>query len=52
MFLHPRNKDRPFHFGSFPLGTLPRDARVIEAEAKRPARAGPDMQPSKGPYKN
>lgn len=39
MFIQPRNKDRPFHFGSFPLETLPRDARVIEQEAQRPARA-------------
>jgi len=52
VFVHPRNKDRPFHFGSFPLETLRRDVRVVEAEAKRPARAGTDMQPSKSPYKD
>ncbi len=41
MLIHPRGKDRPFHFGPFPLETLPRDPRVIEAEAGRPARANP-----------
>jgi reductive dehalogenase len=40
MIVHPRNKDRPFHFGAFPLETLPRDPGQIEAEARRPARAG------------
>jgi len=38
MFLHPRSRDRPYHLGSFPLETLPRDASLIAAEATRPAR--------------
>ena len=37
MIIHPGNKDRPFHFGSFPMETLPRDVRVFEAEEQRPA---------------
>ena len=40
MIIHPSSKDRPFHFGSFPMETLPRDARVIDSEALRPARVG------------
>lgn len=48
MFLHPRNRDRPFHFGSFPLETLPRDARVIEQEAQHPARTTAATAPSTG----
>lgn len=43
MFIHPRNKDRPFHLGPFPMETLPRDPRAIEAEARRPARANPGV---------
>jgi reductive dehalogenase len=35
MFLHPRSKHRPFHFGPFPLESLARDRRVIELEAAR-----------------
>jgi reductive dehalogenase len=37
MLLHPRSKDRPFHLGPFPLESLPRDERVIAAEARRMA---------------
>jgi hypothetical protein len=37
MLLHPRSKDRPFHLGPFPLESLPRDERVIAAEAGRMA---------------
>ncbi len=46
MFIHPRSKDRPFHFGLFPLETLPRDPGVIDAEAKRPPRAAAAAAPS------
>ena len=35
MLLHPRSKDRPFHLGSFPLESLPRDASIIAVEASR-----------------
>ncbi len=45
MLIHPRSKDRPFHFGLFPLESLRRDARVLEAERARaprvPAARGP-----------
>jgi len=40
MFIHPRSKERPFHFGPFPLETLARDPGVIAIELKRPPRAG------------
>ncbi|MGQ0509640.1 MAG: Fe-S protein [Betaproteobacteria bacterium] len=46
MFIHPRNKDRPFHFGPFPLEILPRDPGVIETEARRPARTSPEVAAS------
>ncbi|MEH6526986.1 MAG: reductive dehalogenase domain-containing protein [Sneathiella sp.] len=36
MFLFPRSKNRPFHFGPFPLETLRRDSTVFGQEAKRP----------------
>jgi ferredoxin len=39
MFLYPRNRDRPYHLGPFPLETLPRDATVVEREALIAARA-------------
>jgi reductive dehalogenase len=39
MLVHPASRDRPFHWGPFPLETLPRDLRVLEAEARRPAQA-------------
>jgi reductive dehalogenase len=44
MFLFPRSKNRPFHFGPFPLETLRRDSSVYAQEAKRPAvvLAGPN----------
>ena len=46
MLLHPRSKDRPFHFGPFPLESLPRDQGVIEVESSRPANAaGPSTTP-------
>jgi len=39
MFLHPRSKNRPYHFGPFPLEALARDDSVIAREAARPERA-------------
>jgi reductive dehalogenase len=39
MLIHPRSRNRPFHWGPFPLETLPRDDAVIETEARSPARA-------------
>jgi reductive dehalogenase len=41
MFFHSRSRDRPFHFGSFPLEVLPRDATVTAREAARPAISAP-----------
>jgi ferredoxin len=41
MFLYPRSKDRPYHFGPFPLESLPRDEGVIASEASRTAVAAP-----------
>ncbi|MCE2481559.1 MAG: Fe-S protein, partial [Alphaproteobacteria bacterium] len=38
MFIHPKSKNRPFHWGPFPLETLPRDASRIALEAGRPRR--------------
>ena len=37
MFLFPRSKNRPFHFGPFPLETLRRDSTVYAREEKRSA---------------
>ena len=36
MFIHAKSKNRPFHWGPFPLEMLPRNESVIEAEADRP----------------
>ncbi len=38
MLIHPRSKDRPFHWGPFPLETLPRDDGVLGRESARPPR--------------
>ena len=38
MFIHSPSKNRPFHWGPFPLETLPRDASRIAGEAARPPR--------------
>ena len=38
VFIHPKSKNRPFHWGPFPLETLPRDASRIALEAARPRR--------------
>lgn len=39
MFLHSRTKDRPFHYGPFPLETLPRDPSIVSHEQKFPSSA-------------
>jgi hypothetical protein len=41
MFIYPRSRKRPFHYGLFPLETLPRDTSVIAVERERPRRAAP-----------
>lgn len=48
MLIHPRSKDRPFHFGPYPLETLPRDDGVLERERLLPPRWPPAQGPSEG----
>jgi len=35
MFIHPKSKNRPFHWGPFPLEMLPRNESMIEVESDR-----------------
>ncbi len=39
MLIHPRSRNRPFHWGPFPLETLPRDDAVVDRESATPPRA-------------
>ncbi len=39
MLLFPRSKNRPFHFGPFPLETLERDSALYKSEAARAPQA-------------
>jgi ferredoxin len=39
MIIYPRSRNRPAHFGPFPLEALPRDGAVATAEAARSPRA-------------
>ncbi len=48
MFLYSRSRDRPFHFGPFPLETLSRDDRVIAEEAARPPAPAVVAAPESG----
>jgi len=48
MLIHPRSKDRLFHFGPFPLEVLPRDDAVLEQERLSPPRSLPSQRPSEG----
>ena len=43
MVIHPRSRNRPFHFGPFPLETLPRDDAVLEQERQSPPRPLPSQ---------
>ncbi len=45
MIVYPRSKNRPFHFGPFPLEALPRDEAVAAAEGARPRRADRERPP-------
>ena len=45
MFIHPKSKNRPFHWGSFPLEMLPRDETVVAVETDRPRRVRPVATP-------
>ena len=49
MFFKSRSAGRPFHFGSFPLETLPRDESVLETESSRPPVAEPVRESAEGP---
>ena len=42
MIFHARSKNRPFHYGLFPLETLPRDDGVTAVESGAPPRSAPD----------
>ena len=42
MIVFPRSKKRPFHLGTFPLESLPRDDAVVEAESSRPPSPAPE----------
>ena len=48
MLFRSRSADRPFHFGLFPLETLPRDESLIEAEAALPPAGAPARERSEG----
>jgi len=48
ILIHPRSKDRPFHFGPFPLEVLPRDDAVLEQERLSPPRSIPSQGLSEG----
>ena len=39
MFLYPKSRKRPAHFGPFPLESLPRDPSIVALESKRTPRA-------------
>ena len=43
MFFTTAAAKRPYHFGPFPLESLPRDDNLIALEAARPAMAAPDF---------
>ena len=40
MLIHPRSRDRPFHWGPYPLEVLPRDDGIPELERQRPPQRG------------
>jgi len=46
MLIGPRSQDRPFHYGPFPLETLPRDDAVLERERLLPALSIPPREAS------
>jgi len=48
ILIHPRSKNRPFHFGPFPLEVLPRDDTVLELERLSPPRSLPTQEFSEG----
>lgn len=48
MFIHSRTKDRPFHYGPFPLEGLARDDSVVASETMRAPLASADAAPADG----
>ena len=48
MLIYANSKNRPFHYGQFPLETLPRDETVISREAARPPLSQPIKKPVEG----
>ncbi len=48
MLFKSRSASRPFHFGLFPLETLPRDESTIEREAARPPVPAPERKRAPG----
>ena len=48
MIFFPKSKNRPFHFGTFPLETLPRDEAVLDAEQQRPPTPTPEQPAANG----
>ncbi len=38
MLLYPQSRDRPYHFGPFPVESLPVDAGIAAVESARPVR--------------
>src|SRR5688572_22382762 len=53
MILHARSKDRPYHFGPFPLEALPRDDSIAVLEEARPPADAKAMagEPAEAPAK-
>ena len=41
MLIHPQSRDRPFHWGPYPLEVLPRDDGVLKRERRTPPRPNP-----------
>ena len=48
MFIHSRTKDRPFHYGPFPLEGLARDDSIVASETMRAPLATADAAPAGG----
>ncbi len=44
MFFYAQSKDRPFHWGTFPLESLARDDSITAAESARPQLGADDVQ--------
>ena len=48
MLIYANSKNRPFHYGQFPLEMLPRDETVISTEIARPPLSQPIKKPVEG----